>query len=166
MGIAPEWTGHAQDPEHWRDTHYRVEGPVVAQMQAVFMDNWIKATGEVLHGERYFPAHRRRAATGAAQMFSSSPSGGSESMHLMYLLAIAAASRTIDLSSAYFVPDELARDALVAAARRGVRVRIITPGPIMDAQTVRRASRALLGGAARSRRARSTNTSRRCTTAR
>ena len=52
VGIADQWTGNAQDPEHWRDTHFQVEGPVVAQMQAVFMDNWIKATGEVLHGER------------------------------------------------------------------------------------------------------------------
>jgi len=141
VGIAPEWTGDAQDPEHWRDSHYKVEGPVVAQMQAVFMDNWIKASGEVLHDERYFPALGPRGG-GAAQIFSSSPSGGSESMHLMYLLAITAAAKTVDLSSAYFVPDDLARDALVAAVKRGVRVRIITPGPIMDAQTVRRASRA------------------------
>ncbi|MBT2324833.1 cardiolipin synthase B [Variovorax paradoxus] len=141
VGIAPEWTGDAQDPDHWRDSHYMVEGPVVAQMQAVFMDNWIKASGAVLHGERYFPAIPARGA-GAAQMFSSSPSGGSESMHLMYLLSIAAATRTIDLSSAYFVPDDLARDALIAAVKRGVRVRIITPGPITDAQTVRGASRA------------------------
>lgn len=150
VGIAPEWTGHAQDPEHWRDSHFKVEGPVVAQMQAVFMDNWVKVSGQVLHGERYFPAlqvHGLRApgAGGGAQMFSSSPSGGSESMHLMYLLAITAAERSIELSSAYFVPDALTRDALVAAVRRGVRVRIITPGPIIDAQTVRGASRAAWG---------------------
>ena len=56
VGIADMWTGHAQDPEHWRDTHFRAEGPVVAQMQAVFLDNWTKATGEVLHGDGYFPA--------------------------------------------------------------------------------------------------------------
>ena len=156
VGIAPEWTGNAHDPDHWRDSHYRVEGPVVAQMQSVFMDNWIKASGEVLHGERYFPkiapveAAARAVADGVqsggrAQMFSSSPTGGSESMHLMYLLAIAASSRTIDLSSAYFVPDALTVDALVAAMKRGVRVRIITPGPLIDASTVRRASRATWG---------------------
>ena len=58
--------GDAQDPEHWRDTHFRVEGPVVAQMQAVFLDNWIKATGAVLHGARLFPgAGTRRASAGA-----------------------------------------------------------------------------------------------------
>ncbi|WP_398491701.1 phosphatidylserine/phosphatidylglycerophosphate/cardiolipin synthase family protein [Variovorax sp.] len=144
VGIAPEWTGDAQDPAHWRDSHYKVEGPVVAQMQAVFMDNWIKVSGDVFHGERYFPP-LPPVGTGRAQMFSSSPSGGSESMHLMYLLSIAAATKTIDLSSAYFVPDDLTVGALVAALHRGVRVRIVTPGPIIDSQTVRRASRAAWG---------------------
>ena len=141
VGIAPAWTGDAQDAEHWRDSHFRAEGPVVAQMQAVFMDNWIKATGDVLHGERYFPA-LSEVGRQRAQVFSSSPSGGSESMHLMYLLSIAAATRSIDLSSAYFVPDELTVRTLVDAMRRGVRLRIITPGPIIDSQTVRSASRA------------------------
>ena len=144
VGIAPNWTGSAQDAEHWRDSHFKVEGPVVAQMQAVFMDNWVKVSGDVLHGRRYFPPVEPMGE-GRAQMFSSSPSGGSESMHLMYLLSIAAATRTIDLSSAYFVPDDLTVDALVAAMRRGVRVRIITPGPIIDSQTVRGASRASWG---------------------
>ena len=144
VGIADAWAGHAQDPDHWRDTHFRAEGPVVAQMQAVFMDNWIKVTGEVLHGVDYFPPLPSRGDS-AGQMFSSSPQGGSESMQLMYLLAITAAARSIDLSSAYFVPDDLSRKALAAAARRGVRVRIITPGEHMDAATVRRASRARWG---------------------
>ena len=72
VGIADVWSGHAQDPDHWRDTHFRAEGPVVAQMQAVFMDNWIKVTGEVLHGAEYFPPLEKRG-DGAAQMFSSSP---------------------------------------------------------------------------------------------
>ncbi|MEO8346975.1 MAG: phospholipase D-like domain-containing protein [Betaproteobacteria bacterium] len=144
VGIAAEWTGHAQDAHHWRDTHFRAMGPVVAQMQAVFADNWMKVTGTVLDGSDYFP---RIAATGdsEAQMFASSPSGGSQSMELMYLMIINAAALTIDLSAAYFVPDELSRDAIVAALKRGVRVRIITPGPHSDAQTVRRASRALWG---------------------
>lgn len=150
VGIAPEWTGNAQDAEHWRDSHFKVEGPVVAQMQAVFMDNWIKASGDVLHGETYFPALAPLgpavpSGTGRAQVFSSSPSGGSESMHLMYLLSIAGAAKNIDLSSAYFVPDDLTVGALVAAMQRGVRVRIIVPGPIIDSQSARGASRASWG---------------------
>jgi cardiolipin synthase len=140
VGIADQWRGNAQDENHWRDTHFRVEGPVVGQMQAVFTDNWTKSTGVVLDGEEYFPA-LQKAGTMPAQMFSSSPTGGSESMHLMYLMAITAARKTIDLSSSYFVPDELAVKALVAAARRGVRVRIITPGKHIDSDLVRQASR-------------------------
>src|SRR6187401_3544604 len=55
VGIADEWSGNAQDSKHWRDTHYRIEGPAVAQMQAAFSDLWIKTTGEALQGPEYFP---------------------------------------------------------------------------------------------------------------
>ena len=144
VGIAGLWTGDAQDPKHWRDTHFSAEGPVVAQMQAVFLDNWIKATGAVLHGDDYFP-DLQAAGNDAAQMFSSSPSGGSESMHLMYLLAITAAQYSIHLSSAYFVPDGLSTRALTDALKRGVKVQIIVPGEHSDAAIVRRASRARWG---------------------
>lgn len=144
VGIAPPWTGHAQDEEHWRDSHYRVEGPVVAQMQGVMLSNWSKTTGRILHGEAYFPPPRE-AGDQQAQMFHSSPSGGSESMQLMYLIAITAAVKTIDIASAYFVPDGMARLALVAALKRGVKVRVITPGKKIDQKTVRHASRALWG---------------------
>lgn len=144
VGIAELWTGHAQDPDHWRDSQYSVEGPVARGMQAVFMDNWVKTTGKVLHGEDYFP-DVQPLGNGAAQVFSSSPTGGSESMKLMYMLAITAAKRSINLSSAYFVPDTLARNALVDAIKRGVKVRIVTPGDHMDQETVRRASRARWG---------------------
>ncbi|HEY1230410.1 MAG TPA: cardiolipin synthase [Ramlibacter sp.] len=144
VGIAPQWCGHAQDPDHWRDNHFRVEGPVVAQMQSVMLDNWTNTAGQVLHGAEYFPA-LEPAGDQQAQMFASSPEGGSESMLMMVLLAITAATRTIDLSSAYFVPDAATRDALVAAVKRGVRVRVITPGKHTDTMTVRRASRGLWG---------------------
>jgi cardiolipin synthase len=144
VGIADEWTGHAQDEEHWRDTHFRVAGPAVGQMQAVFMDNWVKATGNVLHGSQYFP-EIDAAGDGLAHMFSSSPSGGSDDMQLMYLMAITAATHSIHLSSAYFVPDKLTINAIVEAAKRGVRVRVVTPGKHIDTRTVREASRACWG---------------------
>jgi cardiolipin synthase len=141
VGIADEWTGHAQDPSHWRDTHYRVEGPVVAQMQAGFEDNWIKVTGEVSHDEHYFPVLESQADGEKAQMFLSSPAGGSENMEIMYLLAITAAERSILLEAAYFIPDELTAQALLAARERGVHVEIIVPGPVNDAKITRYASR-------------------------
>ena len=144
VGIAPAWTGNAQDPDHWRDSHYLVRGPAVAQMQATFLDNWLKVTGKVLHGALYFPPIAPAGAQ-KAQMFSSSPSSGSESMQLMYHLAITAAERSIDLSVAYFVPDELTQKHLMDALARGVRVRFITPGEHTDTDTVKAASRATWG---------------------
>ena len=144
VGIAPKWTGSGQDADHWRDSHFLIEGPVVAQMQAVFLDNWLKVTGDVMHGEDYFPA-LPAVGTSKAQVFSSSPSGGSESMQLMYHLSITAAQRSIDLSSAYFVPDDLTSKALLQALERGVKIRIITPGEIIDTETVRAASRGRWG---------------------
>jgi hypothetical protein len=99
VGIGDQWLGHAQDSEHWRDSHYRVEGPVVAQMQAAFMDNWLNTRARVLHGEEYFPP-LEPVGHMSAQMFRSSPREGSDSIRLMYLLAIAAARHEILLGGA------------------------------------------------------------------
>jgi cardiolipin synthase len=144
VGVADQWTGNAQDPEHWRDTHFRIEGPAVAQMQSAFMDNWIEVTGSVLHGEDYFPP-LKSVGPHLAQIFTSSPGGASDSMQLMYLLSIAAARRNIVLSASYFVPDNVEVKTLVEALKRGVKVRIIVPGPHIDTAVVRRASRARWG---------------------
>jgi cardiolipin synthase len=141
VGIADQWQGNAQDADHWRDVHFRVEGPVVAQMQAAFNDNWIKMTGEVLNGVEHFPP-LAPAGDADAQVFIASPAGGSESMHLMYLMAIAAAQSSIDLEASYFVPDDLVLAALLAARKRGVRVRVLVPGRHIDSETVRIASKA------------------------
>jgi cardiolipin synthase A/B len=144
VGIADEWTGHAQDRDHWRDTHFRIEGPAVAQMQAAFADNWTKVTGAVLDGPAYFPVLKPVGGQ-LAQVFKSSRDGGAESMHLMYLLSIAAATRSIHLSMSYFVPDEVSEQALLDARRRGVTIQIIAPSEASDAEAVRHASRARWG---------------------
>ena len=143
-GIGDEWSGDAQDAEHWRDTHFRLEGPAVAQMQAAFMENWIEVTGEVLHGPEYFP-ELRPVGGELAQFVVSSPGGGGESAQLLYLMSIAAAQRSIQLSAAYFVPDDNEVRQLVEARERGVRVQIIVPGPATDSAAVRRASRSTWG---------------------
>jgi len=144
VGIADQWTGHAQDPKHWRDMHFRVEGPVVAQMQAAFLDNWIKTTGSVLHGDAYFPALTARGEQ-EMHLFTSSPAGGSASMRLMYLTAITAAEQTIDIEAAYFVPDTLMSEELIKTRARGVRIRILLPGPHIDSEMVRIASKRAWG---------------------
>lgn len=140
VGIADQWLGHAQDPSHWRDMHFRVSGPVAAQMQAAFLDNWIKTTGRVLHGGNYFP-DIEPTGTQATQMFISSPEGGSDSMRLMYLTAITAAEQRIDMEAAYFVPDRLMIRELIGARKRGVRIRILVPGTHIDSKVVGIASK-------------------------
>jgi cardiolipin synthase len=142
VGIADQWLGNGESPQHWRDNHYKVTGPVVAQIQAVFMDNWLKTRGAVLHGPEYFPP---LAATGSyvAQAFKSSPRQGDMDIHLMYLLAIASAQHSLLIENAYFLPDDLMRKELIAAARRGAKVEIVVPGEHIDQKAVRAASRRL-----------------------
>ncbi|MEP6937342.1 MAG: phospholipase D-like domain-containing protein [Chthoniobacterales bacterium] len=140
VGIADEWLGNGEAPEHWRDNHYKVTGPVVAQLQAVFMDNWLKTRGEVLHGPDYFPP---LTPTGpyTAQAFKSSPRQGDMDIHLMYLLAIASAQHNLLIENAYFLPDDLMRKELMNAAKRGAKVEIVIPGDHIDQKAVRAASR-------------------------
>jgi cardiolipin synthase len=141
VGIGDPWQGHAQDPDHWRDMHFRIEGPVVAQMQAAFDDNWIKTSGRIVNGVDFFPP-LAEAGDMDANMFISSPASGSESMHLLYLLTLAASEHTIDLAAAYFIPDPLITNALIAARHRGVKIRILMPGDNTDSDAARMASKA------------------------
>ncbi len=142
VGIADKWDGHAQDRDHWRDIHFQAEGPVVAQMQAIFMDNWMKTKGIVLDGEDYFPPLQFKGDI-MAQVFKSSSREGSESVRLMYLMSIAAAKKTLRFSNSYFVPDNLAIETLIAAQKRGVKIEIILPGKDSDSQITRLVSRSL-----------------------
>lgn len=144
VGIADLWAGNAEDKDHWRDSHYQLEGPAVGQMQAAFTDNWIKTRAEVLFGPEYFP-ELKPAGESLAQVFKSSRGEGSESVRLMYLLSIASATSTVRLQAAYFVPDDLAIETFVAARKRGVTIEIIVPGPHTDARIVQSASRSLWG---------------------
>jgi cardiolipin synthase len=144
VGIADEWLGNGLQPDRWRDTHFRVVGPAASQLQAAFLENWLEVTGEVQHGPLYFPA-LESAGRHHAQMFTSSPGGGAESMQLMYLLSIAAAAKNIRLSMAYFVPDDVAVETFIEALRRGVKVQILLPGDKVDTEVVRQASRGAWG---------------------
>jgi cardiolipin synthase len=144
VGIADQWLGNAQDAKHWRESHFRIEGPVVGQLQAAFMDNWNVMNDDVLHGNAYFP-EIPECGSSLAQVFKSSPEEGSGSVRLMYLYAIAHASRTIQIANAYFVPDSHLRKVLIKAAKKGIVVEVIVPGPITDVAISRRASRAVWG---------------------
>jgi cardiolipin synthase len=144
VGIADAWTGKGDTKDHWRDSHYKIEGPAVAQMQAAFGDNWIKTRAQVLYGPAYYP-ELAQIGRSRAQVFKSSSDEGSESVRLMYLLSIASAVKSIRLQAAYFVPDDLAIETLVTARKRGVKIEIIVPGPHTDSEIVQGASRSRWG---------------------
>jgi cardiolipin synthase len=144
VGIADLWMGNADSPEHWRDTHFRVTGPVVAQLQSIFVINWLETGGQLLHGDAYFPA-LASAGRVRAHVFAGSPQEATENIELMYRLAIASARRSIKLSSAYFVPNPGTIKSLQQAAQRGVKIQIIVPGEHLDSQLVKAASPALWG---------------------
>jgi cardiolipin synthase len=150
VGIAQEWTGNAQDPDHWRDTHVRVRGPVVRGLQGAFAENWLEATGEVLTGEAYLPELDPVDGGGAMQVMRSSAGVGDTDAEALYYLAVASARKSLALTSAYFAPRPAFTQALVAAVERGVEVRVLVPGPHIDKRVVRAAGHSsygqLLGG--------------------
>ena len=167
VGIAEEWTGDAQDPDHWRDTHVRVEGPRRARPVR-------RVRGELARGHRR--GARRPGATcpdlperddggGPMMVVRSSAGVGDTNVEALYYLAIAAARETLDITAAYFVPRPAFTEALQDAAERGVRMRVLVPGPT---STSRRCgspgappTTTLLAAGVRS-----TSTSRRCCTRR
>lgn len=144
VGVADQWMGDAEDKDHWRDSHFEVTGPVVAQLQAAFLDNWLATHERVLHGDKYFPELESRGES-LAQVFKSSPEEGSDSVRLMYLFALAHAKESIQIASAYFVPDDFVIEELIHAMMRGVSVEIIVPGKEIDTEVTRSASRACWG---------------------
>ncbi|MEO6036181.1 MAG: cardiolipin synthase [Verrucomicrobiota bacterium] len=141
--LADKWLGKGELPDHWRDTHFKIEGPVVREMQGIFAENWLQTTSEVLQGEKYFP-QIESSGSALMQCFKSGPKDGEENARLVYLFGIASARKNIRLSHAYFVPDDLAVKELLAARKRGVKVEIIVPFK-NDSSVGRAASRSRWG---------------------
>jgi len=129
VGFADEWSGNADSPEHWRDTQVRVEGPAVRGLQRAFQENWSEITGEALVGDEFFPA-LPQAGSASVAVVPSSPLAAMSGAERVYSISLAAASKEIWIANSYFLPDETTSGLLVAAARRGVDVRIIVPSDV------------------------------------
>lgn len=122
----------------WRDTHIQIEGPAVAAMQLLFLDAWAgQREGEIVDRD-YFPP-LPEVGDKLVRVLGSKPNGDFE-IYKAYLLAIQEARQSIHLTAAYFAPDVQLLEALKAAARRGVDVKIIFPS-ISDAGLVFQAGR-------------------------
>jgi len=140
FGLAEQWTGHAQDKDHWRDAGLRVEGPIVNRLQGAFCENWIEETGEIMAGEKYFP-HLAAAGSTQAHLAYTSPTGGVSSVQVLYYLAIKGAKREIIIQNPYLLPDDDALQALAEAVKRGVDVKVMVPAPAAtDSPIVQHAS--------------------------
>jgi cardiolipin synthase A/B len=152
VGIAEEWTGNCQDTDHWRDTHLRIEGPAVRDLLGGFQQNWAETTRTVLTPDRLpelepfddgIPMHITR----------SSATHGSTEAEMLFFAVIAAAQKSLDITTAYFAPRDAVVDALIEAVSRGVEVRLLVNGPHGDKelvrQTGRRSYRSLLQGGVR-----------------
>jgi cardiolipin synthase len=127
VGIAEEWTGDAQDPDHWRDTHVRVEGPVVRGLFGAFAENWLEATGEVLVGEDYLPELEEAEDGGPMMVVRSSAGVGDTNVEALYYLAIAAARESLDITAAYFVPRPAIQSGGLSMLCPGTSTRVRTP---------------------------------------
>jgi cardiolipin synthase len=139
-GIAEQWTGRAQDRDHWRDTFVRCEGPVVNTLQGVFCENWIEETGRVPAGDKYFPPLEPCGDVDAHVAFAS-PRGSISAVQMLYYLAIASAKSELLIANPYFLPHADAIDELKNAVKRGVDVRIMLPSAdVIDTPIVQHAS--------------------------
>jgi cardiolipin synthase len=140
VGIDPRWQGDARNPREWAEAMLRVEGPVVSQLQSVFLEDWLHTTGEILGGDRQFP-EIAPAGGALAQVVASSRTDQSSMAKLFVYMAIQASHRRVWIENAYFVPDRQIRQGLVDAAARGVDVKILVPGEHIDIPAIRMASR-------------------------
>ncbi|MGI8745852.1 MAG: phospholipase D-like domain-containing protein [Bryobacteraceae bacterium] len=144
-GIADQWYKGVGGNPRWRDTMFRVEGPAVANLQSVFAENWLRSSGEILVDAGYFDFHKTEG-TVRAMVVNSTPAAGSTRARILYQVLIAAARRSISITTPYFLPDRSAREEVIRAIRdRGVEVRILTPGKHSDHLLTRSSSRRLYG---------------------
>ncbi len=145
-GISAHWSEPDDGHPPWRDTMVRVDGPVVAGLQTAFLENWLEATGEILTGSDSFPELEPPAAGAPGLVVVSAPSPARASRaRVLFQVLLASAREAVDINSPYFLPDRSVRRELVAAAARGVRVRVVVPGVHNNHPWARRASRRTYG---------------------
>nr|MDQ3610830.1 phospholipase D-like domain-containing protein [Actinomycetota bacterium] len=143
-GVGEEWTGDAQDPDHWRETHLRVEGPAVRDLVGGFQENWAETTQRILTGP-HLPELSSFEDGIDVQVTRSSATKGSTDIEELFYSAIVGARSRLWITTAFFVPPEAFVEALCASAGRGVDVQILVNGPNIDKEVVRRAGQRSYG---------------------
>lgn len=140
FGIDDKWLGDGRQPEEWRETNVRFEGPSVRQLEAAFVSGWTEATGELVTGRMEPDTHQDGVAL--AGLLYTAPTLGSTPAERYLALSIAGARERLYVTNAYFAPDRNFVALLSRAAKRGVDVRILVGGPRTDVRTARLAAHA------------------------
>lgn len=139
VGIAAEWDGDARNPDEWRETHFRLTGPVVDGLRGAFLSNWVEA------GRRGFEDRWSMAAPASGpdedgaliQVLRTSAAVNYSDIATLFRLVITLAQTRLRITTGYFVPDQATVDMLCEAARRGVEVEVLMPGPYTDSRVAR-----------------------------
>jgi cardiolipin synthase len=128
-GVDEMWMGNGRMKDKWRETNVRLEGPVVQELQAVFMEHWREATGTLLGGPEYFPYPAVTVSDRPVrvQVVASSPKYDDFDLYTVLLQAITSAQHSILICTPYLFLSEQMQTALIAAAQRGVSVTIMVP---------------------------------------
>jgi cardiolipin synthase A/B len=137
-GIGDQWLGNGTDPDHWRDTAVRLEGPVVHGLQSVFAQNWVEETHRLPFGPASWPVLDERGSA-RAHVVSSASGEAISSVSVFYTLAIAFARHKVLIQNPYFAPDRSVVDLFRVMVERGVAIQLMVPGTHTDSPFVRRA---------------------------
>lgn len=139
--VADHWLGDAESPAHWRDSMFRVTGPLARSLQATFGEAWSNGTGEILVGPEFYPLDAEAESDGIRISrhvnLISSPSGDAHPLRKLFWLSFMAARERLYVTNSYFVPDRHIRDALKDRARAGVDVRVLVPNHYTDIKPIR-----------------------------
>jgi cardiolipin synthase len=141
INISSEYAGRKYNGGRWRDTHIRITGPAVKDIQFFFIENWFRQGGTIIRSDYHFPK-LSRTDDKIMMILSTRSRRNIRPIFESYYSAIATAKKSIHITNAYFIPNRNIHHALVKAAERGVDVRLILPGK-SDVQIVKHASRYL-----------------------
>ncbi len=143
VGFADQWLGNGDAKDHWRDTHARLEGPIVTKLQSAFLQHWAQETGDGFGAEGNFPppagAGKIKAQVIGSRAFSLAPMAWAQAV------AFTSATRSISITNAYCAPSASQVQQLVDAVKRGVDVRLLLPGKHNDQPATKAAGRSAYG---------------------
>ncbi len=138
--VGDEWQGGGRAPGEWRESMYRVTGPLALSLQSAFAQSWMPTTGEVLYGKQFYPPSAAAEDGGDATLrhvsVVSAPTDEAHPMRKAFFLSMAGTRERLWIANAYFAPDRHLRATMRARARAGTDVRIILPSRQTDMRSV------------------------------